>query len=56
MNKLRNRYLVLALRQQQELPYRDQEALQRYLSLGEEITLTRGGKSEVELKIVAGEP
>jgi hypothetical protein len=50
------RYLVLALRQQQELPYRDPEALQRYLSLGQEITLTRGGKSEVELKIVTGEP
>jgi Carboxypeptidase regulatory-like domain len=50
------RYLVLALRQQQELPYRDHEALERYLSLGEEITLTRGDKSEVELKIVTGEP
>jgi hypothetical protein len=50
------RYLVLALRRQQELPYRDHEALERYLSLGEEITLTRGGKSEVELKIVTGEP
>jgi Carboxypeptidase regulatory-like domain len=50
------RYLVLALRRQQELPYRDHEALQRYLSLGQEITLTRGGKSEVELKIVTGEP
>jgi hypothetical protein len=50
------RYLVLALRQQQELPYRDHEALQRYLSLGQEITLTRGDKSEVELKIVTGEP
>ena len=33
------RYLVLALRQQQELPYRDHEALQRYMSLGQEITL-----------------
>jgi hypothetical protein len=50
------RYLVLALRRQQELPYRDHEALERYLPLGEEITLTRGGKSEVELKIVTGEP
>jgi Carboxypeptidase regulatory-like domain len=50
------RYLVLALRQQQDLPYRDHEALQRYLSLGQEITLTRGDKSEVELKIVTGEP
>jgi hypothetical protein len=26
------------------------------MSLGQEITLTRGGKSEVQLKIVTGEP
>jgi hypothetical protein len=50
------RYLVLALTHQQELPYRDHEALQRYMSLGQEVTLTRGGKSEVQLKIVTGEP
>jgi hypothetical protein len=50
------RYLVMALSHQQELPYRDREALQRYLSLGQEVTLTRGGKSEVELKIMTGEP
>jgi hypothetical protein len=48
------RYLVMALAHRQELPYRDNEALQQYLSLGQEITLTRGGKSEVQLKIVAG--
>jgi hypothetical protein len=50
------RYLVMALPQRQDLPYRDHEALQRYMSLGQEITLTRGGKSEVQLKIVTGEP
>jgi hypothetical protein len=50
------RYLVLALTHQQQLPYRDHEALQRYMSLGQEVTLTRGGKSEVQLKIVSGEP
>ena len=50
------RYLVLALTRQQELPYRDHDALQRYLSLGQEVTLTRGGKSDVQLKIVTGEP
>jgi hypothetical protein len=49
------RYLVLALSHRQDLPYRDHEALQRYMSLGQEITLTRGGKSEVQLKIVTGE-
>jgi hypothetical protein len=49
------RYLVMALAHRQDLPYRDYEALQRYMSLGQEITLTRGGKSEVQLKIVTGE-
>jgi hypothetical protein len=50
------RYLVMALAHRQDLPYRDHDALQRYMSLGQEITLTRGGKSEVQLKIVTGEP
>ncbi len=50
------RYLVMALPRRQDLPYRDHEAMQRYMSLGQEITLTRGGKSEVQLKIVTGEP
>ncbi len=50
------RYLVMALSHQQDLPYRDHEALQRYMSLGQEVTITRGGKSEVQLKIVTGEP
>jgi hypothetical protein len=50
------RYLVMALSRQQDLPYRDHEALQRYMSLGQEVTLTRGGKSEVQLKTVTGEP
>jgi hypothetical protein len=50
------RYLVLAAHHLQQLPYRDNEAMQRYLSLGQQVTLTRGGKSEVQLKIVTGEP
>jgi hypothetical protein len=50
------RYLVMALSHQEELPFRDHEALQRYMSLGQEVTLTRGGKSEVQLKIMTGEP
>jgi hypothetical protein len=50
------RYVVVALPHRQDLPYRDHEALQRYTSLGQEITLTRGGKSEVQLTIVTGEP
>jgi 5-hydroxyisourate hydrolase-like protein (transthyretin family) len=50
------RYLVLALTHPQELAYRDNEALQRYLPLGQQVTLTRGGKMEVQLKLVTGEP
>jgi hypothetical protein len=49
------RYLLIALPQRQELPYRDNQAMQPYLSLGQEVTLTRGGKSEVQLKMVPGE-
>jgi hypothetical protein len=50
------RYLLLALQHQQEVPYRDAEALQRYTSLGQEVTLARSGKSEVQLQLAAGEP
>ena len=49
------RYLVIALQHLQELPYRDAAALQRYLPLGKEVTLTPNAKSEVELDMVAGE-
>jgi len=50
------RYLVIALQHQQEVPYRDAEALLRYSSLGQEVTITRNGKSEVQLQMLAGEP
>jgi hypothetical protein len=50
------RYLVMALDQAEELPYREPELVQRYLSEGKEITLTANGKSEVQLDVVAGEP
>jgi len=50
------RYLVIALQHPQQLPYRDAIALQRYSSLGKEVTLTSGGKSEVQLDTVVGEP
>jgi len=50
------RYLLLALQHQQEVPYRDAEALQRYTSLGQEVTVARSGKSEVQLQLAAGEP
>jgi hypothetical protein len=50
------RYLVLALDHAEELPYREPDLMQRYLSEGKEITLTAKGKSEVQLDVVAGEP
>jgi hypothetical protein len=50
------RYLVVALPHPQEIPYRDSEALQRYLTLGQEVTLARGGKVDVQLQLQPGEP
>jgi hypothetical protein len=50
------RYLVLALDHAEELPYREPDLLQRYLSEGKEITLAAKAKAEVQLDVVAGEP
>jgi Carboxypeptidase regulatory-like domain len=50
------RYLVIALDHAEPLPYREADVAQRYLSLGQEVTLTPNGKSEVQLNVVAGEP
>jgi hypothetical protein len=50
------RYLVMALDHAEELPYREPDLIQRYLSEGKEVTLTANGKSEVQLDVVAGEP
>jgi hypothetical protein len=50
------RYLVMALDHAEELPYREPDLMQRYLSEGKEITLTANVKSEVQLDVVAGEP
>jgi hypothetical protein len=49
-------YLVIALDHTEELPYREPDLLQRYLSEGKEVTLTASGESEVQLDVVAGEP
>jgi hypothetical protein len=49
------RYLVLALQQQQEIPFRSPEALQRYLPSGQQVTLDRNGKSEIQLRLVKGD-
>ena len=50
------RYLVLALAsdqqsQQEQIPYRDPEAMRRYTPLGQEITITANGKADVQLDI-----
>ena len=50
------RYLVLALDHAEELPYREPDLMQRYLSEGKEITLASKAKAEVQLDVVAGEP
>jgi hypothetical protein len=50
------RYLVMAFDHQQELPYREVDEIQRYLSLGQEVALTQNGTSDVQLNVVAGEP
>ena len=50
------RYLAMALEHAEELPYREPDLIQRYLSEGKEVTLTPNGKSEVQLDVVAGEP
>jgi Carboxypeptidase regulatory-like domain len=49
-------YLVIALDHSEELPYREPDLIQRYLSEGKEVTLSANGKSEVQLDVVAGEP
>jgi Carboxypeptidase regulatory-like domain len=50
------RYLVIALDHAEPLPYREVDVAQRYLSIGQEVTLTPNEKSEVQLNVVAGEP
>jgi hypothetical protein len=50
------RYLAMALDHAEELPYREPDLVQRYLSEGKEVALTASGKSEVQLDVVAGEP
>jgi hypothetical protein len=50
------RYLVMALDHAEELPYREPDLMQRYLSEGKEVTLAAKAKSEVQLDVVAGEP
>jgi hypothetical protein len=50
------RYLIMALDHQEELPYREPDLFQRYLSRGKEVTLTANGKADVHLDVVTGEP
>jgi hypothetical protein len=49
-------YLVVALPRQQEIPYRDAEAMKAYASLGQDVTLAPGGEVQVQLQPAVGEP
>jgi len=50
------RYLVLMLDHREELAYRDPEALRRYASSGQEVTVTANGKVDAEVSLIHGEP
>jgi hypothetical protein len=50
------RYLVMALDHAEELPYREPDLIERYLSEGKQVTLGAKAKSQVELDVVVGEP
>jgi Carboxypeptidase regulatory-like domain len=50
------RYLVMMVSHPEELPYREAGAMERYLALGQEVTLTRNGQAEIQLHSVVGEP
>jgi hypothetical protein len=50
------RYLAVALAHQQEIPYRDPEAMKTYMPLGQEVTLPINGQAEMQLRPAAGEP
>ena len=49
-------YLVMTLDHQEELPYRDPEAMRRYAGLGQEITVSPNGTANVEVSLAHGEP
>ncbi len=50
------RYLVIAGDHQQELPYRDPDAMRAYAAEGQEVTLAPGGTGEVEVELRKDEP
>jgi hypothetical protein len=50
------RYLAIAQDRQEELPYRDPEAMRRYSGLGQEITVNPGSVTNVEVSPAHVEP
>ena len=50
------RYLVIAARNNLDVPYRDPEALKKYATWGKEVALTANGDTEVELEMAPEEP
>ena len=50
------RYLVIASQHALDVPYRDPEMLQKYLTLGKEVTLTPNGEADIQLQLAPGEP
>jgi hypothetical protein len=50
------RYLVVAATHSLDVPYRDPQALQKYLAWGKEVTLAPGGEAEIELEMAPEEP
>jgi protocatechuate 3,4-dioxygenase beta subunit len=50
------RYLVVALDHQQELAYRDPEALRRYASIGQEIAIAPNGTADAEVTLIKDLP
>jgi hypothetical protein len=50
------RYLVVALDHQQELAYRDPEALRRYASIGQEIAIAPNGTADAEVTLTKDLP
>jgi hypothetical protein len=50
------KFLIIMLSRPQDVPYREPGAIERYLPLGQEVTLTRSGQADVQLPQAAGEP
>jgi hypothetical protein len=50
------KYLALGMDRQEQLPYRDAEAMRRYAAFGQEITVSPNSKADAEVTLIHGEP